>query len=174
MPHLFFCLIKNLTETRYTFTASSSLRPPSMATGTLRRCWYNRSITRSQSFMIGLCQSCSNAARNFTNETGSFIHEWTPFLLVMSYFVFSVCLYMFCTKKLIDMFWFLYLTTNFYIAGSTVLEALMSVGPCRDARKAVRKAQERGWVFPTSDHELLFLDLLIVSTSTCACLRDSL
>jgi DMAP1-binding Domain len=53
-------------------------------------------------------------------KTEAFIREWTPFLLVSSYFIFSTCLYMLCNGELISIFWFIYLFTNFYIAGSTV------------------------------------------------------
>ena len=70
---------------------------------------------------------------------------------------------MFCTDMLIEMFWFIYLTTNFYIAGSTVLEAFMCLTPVKDSEKAVRKIQDKDWVFPTPDDELLILDLLIVA-----------
>ena len=73
---------------------------------------------------------------------------------------------MFCTEQLISIFWFIYLTTNFYIAGSTVLEALMSLTPTRDAWKAAEKVQEKGWVFPTPDDDVLLLDLLIVGDPT--------
>lgn len=126
--------------------------------------WYRSSITNPKvsSRTLGLS---FGAVRHVPQRVASFIHEWTPFLLIASYFVFSVCLYTFCTETLIEMFWFIYLTTNFYIAGSTVLEAFMSIGPCRDARKAVRKIQEKGWVFPTPDDDLLILDLLIVRIS---------
>ena len=70
---------------------------------------------------------------------------------------------MVCTETLIVMFWFLYLITNFYIAGSAAFEALMSIRPCRDARVALRKVQENNWLFPTPNQDLVFLDLLIVS-----------
>ena len=53
-------------------------------------------------------------------RTEAFVKEWTPFTLVASYFVFSTCLYMLCDGELISIFWFIYLITNFYIAGSTV------------------------------------------------------
>lgn len=96
-------------------------------------------------------------------DTIGFTDEWTPFLLVVSYFIFSVCLYCFCTQSLIEFFWFAYLTTNFYIAGSTVIEAWMGLAPVRDARKAVRKLEENGWKFPTADNEIPILDLVIVS-----------
>ena len=54
------------------------------------------------------------------SKTEAFIKEWTPFLLVSSYFIFSTCLYMLCNGQLVSIFWFIYLVTNFYIAGSTV------------------------------------------------------
>lgn len=143
-----------------------------MTAATLLGSWYRSSIVHSKSTTKRLVQWLSNGPGYFANEAASFIQEWTPFLLVLSYFVFSISLYMFCTERVIEMFWFLYLTTNFYIAGSTVLEALISVGPCRDARLAVQKAQEKNWVFPTPNHELVFLDLLIVSVSIRPCPRD--
>ena len=56
----------------------------------------------------------------------------------------------------------MYLSTNSYIAASTVLESLLSLTPCKDARRAVQIMQNRHWSFPTPDHDLLCLDLLIV------------
>ena len=76
-------------------------------------------------------------------RTSSFISEWTPFGLVASYYVFSVCLYMYCSNSLIAIFWFIYMCTNFYIAGTTVLEAFFSITPCREAREIVTQAQEK-------------------------------
>ncbi|KAF2810383.1 N-acetylglucosaminyltransferas-like protein [Mytilinidion resinicola] len=93
----------------------------------------------------------------------AFISDWTPFCLVASYYVFSTCLYMYCSDGLIAVFWFIYMCTNFYIAGATVLEAFMSITPCREARKIVTQAEQKAWNFPTPDSELLVLDLLIVA-----------
>ncbi|KAJ9645207.1 hypothetical protein H2199_003213 [Coniosporium tulheliwenetii] len=104
-----------------------------------------------------------HASRNVLPRLSTFIHEWTPFLLVASYFVFSTCIYMVCNEKLIGIFWFIYLATNFYIAGSTVLEAFMSITPCEEAKKAVEKLQNNNWIFPTPDEKLPILDLLIVA-----------
>ena len=132
-----------------------------MIAGEFLTCWYGSALPkpRNHNSTYGwLVHSANDLFRN----TGNFVHEWTPFLLVSSYFVFSTCMYTFCTEQLISIFWFIYLTTNFYIAGSTVLEAVMSLTPTRDARKAVRKVQNNGWVFPTPDDALLFLDLVIV------------
>jgi cellulose synthase/poly-beta-1,6-N-acetylglucosamine synthase-like glycosyltransferase len=93
----------------------------------------------------------------------AFVKEWTPFSLVVSYFVFSTCLYMLCDAELISIFWFIYLISNFYIAGSTVVEAIMSITPCRDARKALTKVKDNNWVFPTPEPLLPILDLITVA-----------
>ena len=103
------------------------------------------------------------AVLRIVERAGAFILEWTPLLLVVSYFVFSTSLYMLFPSELISVFWFIYLTTNFYIAVSTVIEAVMSLTPNRDARKAVSKAHETGWVFHTCEEDLLFMDLVIVA-----------
>ncbi|KAF2178607.1 glycosyltransferase family 2 protein [Zopfia rhizophila CBS 207.26] len=101
--------------------------------------------------------------KDAVERASSFVSEWTPFGLVASYFVFSTCLYMYCSDSLIAIFWFIYMCTNFYIAGVTVLEAFMSITPCREARKIVTLAEEKGWLFPTPHHQLLILDVLIVA-----------
>ncbi|KAF2474972.1 N-acetylglucosaminyltransferas-like protein [Lindgomyces ingoldianus] len=100
---------------------------------------------------------------SMTESASAFISEWTPFSLVASYFIFSTCLYMYCSEGLIAIFWFIYMCTNFYIAGATVLEAFMSITPCREGRKIVTQAEEKGWLFPTPHDQLLVLDLLIVA-----------
>jgi len=100
-----------------------------------------------------------NAAARVEN----FINKWTPFVLTASYFIFSTCVYMICSPELITIFWFIYLTTNFYIAGSTVVEAVMSMTPSREARKAVEKVAGKNWIFPTPNDSLLILDIVIVA-----------
>ena len=105
----------------------------------------------------------SGAFSDLFRQIGGFIHEWTPFLLVTCYFVFSVCVYTFCGDAVIAIFWFIFLASNFYIAGTTVLEAFLSLGPTRDARKAVQRVQSRDWTFPTPNDDLLFVNLLIVA-----------
>ncbi|KAJ4380216.1 hypothetical protein N0V86_004525 [Didymella sp. IMI 355093] len=102
-------------------------------------------------------------AGDVVESVSSFLSEWTPFCLVASYFVFSTCMYMYCSEGLIAVFWFIYMCTNFYIAGATVLEAFMSINPCREARKVVTQAEEKGWLFPTAHNKLPILDLIIVA-----------
>ena len=144
-----------------------------MAVGTFLCRSDSSNITHSRHSATTLGQCLSDVVLKCMRETASLIHEWTPFLLVLSYFIFSTSLYIFCSERLIDIFWFFYLTGNFFIAGSTFLEALMSLEPCRDARLVVQRLRENSWVFPTPSHELVFLDLLIVSRSICSCQLSS-
>jgi cellulose synthase/poly-beta-1,6-N-acetylglucosamine synthase-like glycosyltransferase len=97
------------------------------------------------------------------NTTTDGIQEWTPFFMVLSYFVFSVCVYMVASSGAIEVFWFCYLMTNTYIASATVVEALMSMGPYHNAKKAVDTVARKNWTFPTPDDELLTLDLCFVA-----------
>jgi cellulose synthase/poly-beta-1,6-N-acetylglucosamine synthase-like glycosyltransferase len=55
------------------------------------------------------------------------------------------------------------MATNFYIAGTTVMEAFMSILPCREARQAVSRLAANNFEFPTPDEELPIIDFLIVA-----------
>jgi cellulose synthase/poly-beta-1,6-N-acetylglucosamine synthase-like glycosyltransferase len=105
----------------------------------------------------------SSALNDAARRASTFITRWTPFCLVLAYIIFSICLYMFISNAVFKVFWFVYLTTNFFTSSVTVVEAAMSMGPAREARKAVEKAKEADWVFPTPDDHLLILDLIIVA-----------
>jgi cellulose synthase/poly-beta-1,6-N-acetylglucosamine synthase-like glycosyltransferase len=95
--------------------------------------------------------------------TSEGVQDWTPFVMVFCYFVFSVCIYMVASQGVMKIFWFVYLMTNTYIAGTTVIEALMSMGAFREAKKAVSKVEKKGWVFPTPDDQIGKLDIIIVA-----------
>ncbi|TGO17715.1 hypothetical protein BTUL_0015g00510 [Botrytis tulipae] len=105
----------------------------------------------------------SISIRNTFGRCSNFIHDWTPCLLVSSYFVSSIFAYMLFPTKLLEVFWFIYNFTNFIIAASTALEAFMSMEPCREARLTVTKAAAKGWKFPTPDDDLLIVDIVIVA-----------
>lgn len=96
-------------------------------------------------------------------KASDWVNSWTPFCLVFSYFVFSVAIYTVCTDGMIAVFWFFYMTTNFYIASSTVLEAILSIIPCRDARKSISKLVATNYTFPTADELLPIIDFIIVA-----------
>ncbi|KAK4964438.1 hypothetical protein LTR66_012285 [Elasticomyces elasticus] len=87
--------------------------------------------------------------------------DWTPNALVISYLVFSISLYTLFTPPVLKAFWFLYLTISTYIAAVTTLEAFDSLTPLQDARKALRKVEEKEWEFATAEGDLPCLDLVI-------------
>lgn len=45
---------------------------------------------------------------NVVKLVSNILSEWTPLLLVLSYFVFSVCIYLVCSEGFIAVFWFIY------------------------------------------------------------------
>jgi cellulose synthase/poly-beta-1,6-N-acetylglucosamine synthase-like glycosyltransferase len=123
-------------------------------------------VPSSTASVVGLPLQTStrpSSLHDFVMRISGWIQEWTPFMLICSYFVFSVCLYIVCSELFLEIFWLVYMITNFYIAGSTVMEAVMSMGPSRDARKAVSKVEQKNWVFPTPDADLKTLDLIMVA-----------
>jgi cellulose synthase/poly-beta-1,6-N-acetylglucosamine synthase-like glycosyltransferase len=101
-------------------------------------------------------------------RSSAFIWEWTPFCLVTSYFVFSTCIYMVCSEKMIEVLWYVYMLTNTYVSMVTVVEAVLSISATREARKRVTKIATNDFKpgsqpWPTLDDELPVLDLIIVA-----------
>ncbi|TVY75919.1 putative glycosyltransferase [Lachnellula suecica] len=96
-------------------------------------------------------------------NVSSWIQEWGPFMLVSSYFVGSVFMYLILPESVLQVFYFFYMAANFYIAANTVIEACLSLTPIEQARKAVTKVAEHNWVFPTSDKDVPIIDIVIVA-----------
>lgn len=97
------------------------------------------------------------------DSVSSWLLEWGPFLLVTTYFVVSIFLYVVLPASAIEIFWFFYMASNFYIAGNTVIEACLSLTPIEQARKAVKKVETNAWIFPTPDKDLPMIDIMIVA-----------
>jgi hypothetical protein len=101
-------------------------------------------------------------------RSSAFIWEWTPFCLVASYFVFSTCIYMVCSEKMIEVLWYVYMLTNTYVSMVTVVEAVLSISVTREARLRVTKVAAMDFKpgmqpWPTPDDQLPILDLIIVA-----------
>ncbi|KAL1970099.1 hypothetical protein VTN77DRAFT_6504 [Rasamsonia byssochlamydoides] len=122
----------------------------------------NRQSSRTQQIRSSLARMIKDISWAFTMASDG-VQDWTPFLMVLSYFVFSICIYMIATAEIMKVFWFVYLMTNTYIAGATVVEALMSVGPVHEAKKALAKVEKNNWTFPTPDADLAKLDIIVVA-----------
>jgi hypothetical protein len=72
-------------------------------------------------------------------RSSALVWEWTPFCLVASYFIFSTCIYMVCSEKMIEVLWYVYMLTNTYVSMVTVVEAVLSISTTREARGRVTK-----------------------------------
>ncbi|TVY83844.1 putative glycosyltransferase [Lachnellula suecica] len=118
--------------------------------------------SRIQQIRSSFARACKDISWALTTASDG-VQDWTPFVLVVCYFVFSVCIYMVAPSRVMKVFWFFYLMTNTYIASATVIEALMSIGPYHTAKKAAAKVAAKNWVFPTSDTDIQKLDIIIVA-----------
>jgi cellulose synthase/poly-beta-1,6-N-acetylglucosamine synthase-like glycosyltransferase len=118
--------------------------------------------SRTGQFRSSLTRFCKDISWTFTTASDG-VQDWTPFVLVACYFLFSVCIYMVASSGVMKVFWFVYLITNTYIAGASVVEALMSIGPFHAARKAAAKVAAKDWTFPTPDADLGKLDIVVVA-----------
>ena len=106
----------------------------------------------------GLLQSWTS----LTEKCSNFLFEWTPFILVLTYYVASTALYTSANEDAIKVFYFFYMSVNFYIAACTVVEAFLGVSPVRDARAAAIRVQDSG-LFPSSDELMPIMDIVIVA-----------
>ena len=74
----------------------------------------------------------------------------------------STCFYTAASETAIKIFYFFYMSVNFYIAACTVVEAFLGVSPVRDARAAAIKVQDSG-LFPSPDELMPIMDIVIVA-----------
>ena len=147
-----------ISSAKMSSSDQSSLTVGESSMGSIRRKSSSSSIEARP-----VCSSLLALIMDAIAKSSAILHDWTPFLLVTTYVVVSVCVFCVCSTNFTAVFWFVCLTTNFYIAGSTVVEAFISLTPIREARQAVMKAEERRWKFPTPDVKLPIIDLIIVA-----------
>lgn len=93
----------------------------------------------------------------------AWLFDWTPFVLVFTYYVASTAVYTSATEGTIKVFYFFYMAVNFYIAACTVIEAFLGISPLRESRKAAIEVDQNGSQFPTPDDELPVIDIVIVA-----------
>jgi cellulose synthase/poly-beta-1,6-N-acetylglucosamine synthase-like glycosyltransferase len=133
----------------------------------LKMFYHSNSVQTIASQMSGLSHLRSKLDYA-SARSSAWVWKWTPFTLVCSYFIGSVCLYMVCTEKLIEVFWYVYMLTNMYVSFTTVVEAILSMSFTRDARARVTKMaalefKPGSGLWPTPDDKLPIIDLIIVA-----------
>lgn len=88
--------------------------------------------------------------------------EWTPFCLVVSYFVVCTAIFVMCSTRVITVFYYFYMAANLYIAVIAVIESFLGMSPGRKAQAVAEKAQHSG--FPTaSDRDLPPMNMVMVA-----------
>ncbi|KAF1343805.1 nucleotide-diphospho-sugar transferase [Delphinella strobiligena] len=88
--------------------------------------------------------------------------DWTPFVVVATYYIACTCLYTAMNEEVIKIFYFFYMSVNFYVACCTVVEAFLGVSPLRDARAAAIRVEDSG-MFPSPDELMPIMDIVIVA-----------
>lgn len=101
--------------------------------------------------------------QNLIAQASAWLFDWTPFVLVSTYYIASTAVYTSATEGTIKVFYFFYMAVNFYIAACTVIEAFLGISPLRESRKAADEVDQNNNQFPTPDDELPIIDLVIVA-----------
>ncbi|GAB7362962.1 hypothetical protein MBLNU230_g3257t2 [Neophaeotheca triangularis] len=94
------------------------------------------------------------------NRISAAIGSWTPAVMLVTYFIFSIAFYTLLNDYAEKVFWFLLLTIATITAGSTAFEAYDSMSLHSEARKSIAKAEEKDSKTLTIAEELPTLDLI--------------
>jgi hypothetical protein len=87
---------------------------------------------------------------------------WTPFCLVVSYFIVVTAIFVMCSTTAITVFYYFYMVANLYIAVVAVIESFLGLSPVREAQVAADKAQLEG--FPTrNEDDLPTMNMVMVA-----------
>lgn len=93
--------------------------------------------------------------------------DWTPAVLVLTYFIVTTAVFVLCTPEAIKVFYFFYMSINFYIAACCVVESFLGLTPVREARQASMELEVNGGLFPSDINgkvkDLPIIDIVIVA-----------
>ena len=87
---------------------------------------------------------------------------WTPFCLVVSYFVVVTAIFVMCSSQAITIFYYFYMVANLYIAVVAVIESFLGLSPVREAQVAAEKAQAGNFPTPNED-DLPTMNMVMVA-----------
>lgn len=116
--------------------------------------------------ITNIATQAARAVRSGTSALSDWILDWTPFVLVVTYFIVTTAIFVLCNEGTIKVFYFFYMATNFYIAAACVIESFLGLTPVRDARKAAIAVEGCGQ-FPSDLNgkakDLPIIDVVIVA-----------
>ena len=119
-----------------------------------------------KSLLSSVASSALGSIRSGSLAFSDWILEWTPFFLVSTYFIVSTAIFCLVNQATIKVFYFFYMSTNFYIAACCVIESFLGLTPVRDARKAAMAVEAAGH-FPSDLNgkvkDLPVIDMVIVA-----------
>jgi hypothetical protein len=117
------------------------------------------SVTKSKA---PLHKRAAYSAKSAWFTLSDWLMEWTPFCLVVSYFVVCTAIFVMCSTEAITVFYYFYMVANLYIAVVAVIESFLGMSPGRKAQAIAEKAQHDG--FPTaSDSDLPTMNMVMVA-----------
>jgi hypothetical protein len=117
------------------------------------------SVTNSKA---SLPKRAAHRAKSAWFTFSDWLMEWTPFCLVVSYFVVCTAIFVMCSTEAITVFYYFYMVANLYIAVVAVIESFLGMSPGRKAQAIAEKAQHGG--FPTaSDRDLPTMNMVMVA-----------
>lgn len=122
--------------------------------------------TGKQSTLYSVTTSIAGSVRRGTMFFSDWLLDWTPFIMVFTYFVVSTAIFCMCNAEAIKVFYFFYMSTNFYIAACCVIESFLGLSPVREARAAAMEVEKTG-LFPSDvdgkAKDLPMIDMVIVA-----------
>ena len=89
--------------------------------------------------------------------------KWTPFTLVVTYYIVSTAIFVMCSAEAVKVFYFFFMVTNFYVAAFAAIESFLGLSPVREARRQAIELENNDCKFPSLDANVPVIDLVIVA-----------
>lgn len=117
------------------------------------------SVTKSRRPVL---KQTINAILTAWFKFSDWLMAWTPFCLVVSYFIVCTAIFVMCSTTAITVFYYFYMVANLYIAVVAVIESFLGLSPVRAAQVAAEKAENGN--FPTlSEEDLPTMNMVMVA-----------
>ncbi|KAH9819318.1 glycosyltransferase family 2 protein [Teratosphaeria destructans] len=112
-----------------------------------------------------ICRACIDrisTEQDYSLQEACSTPEDTPFLLVSTFFIVSTAIFCMCNEAAIEVFYFFFMATDFYIAATCMVESFLGLTPlARPAAALEIQRGDRSWKH--SDDQLPIIDLVIVA-----------
>lgn len=138
-------------------SGATELTSPESATGSSTEALYHGDSTES------LARRALRSVKSTWLTISDWLTEWTPWILVISYWIVCTAIFVMCSEQAIEVFYYFYMIANLYIALVAAIESFLGLSPVRDARKAADKVDASNGKFPSADDDLPTMDMVMVA-----------